>query len=108
MINREKYIEGPFDKEGLELFEFIRNNTSEKDVIVFYKPRVLRLLTGRNGFVVKTVSQITDGRGNILVIDKNAPNDLFPSSDQINSIKNHLHVVFENAKFSVYSIVKNW
>ena len=102
--NNENIIEGPFDKEGKELMNFINSNTLPDDVIVFYKPRVMRLLTGRNGFVVNEVSQITDGRADILVIQKDVINDWFPEAEKISTIKNNLQVVFENKDFYAYRI----
>ncbi len=105
--NKEISIEGPFDKEGEELMNFINSNTLTKDVIIFYKPRALRLLTGRNGFVVKEVSQILDGRADILIIQKNAKNDWFPETDNIKSIKDKLTIIFENEDFFVYRILSN-
>ncbi len=38
---------GPFTPEAGEMFHFIKNNTSTEDIIVFHKPRVMRLMTDR-------------------------------------------------------------
>ena len=100
----EHIIEGPFDKEGKELMNFINSNTLPDDVIVFYKPRVMRLLTSRNGFVVSEVSQITDGRADYLIIQRDVINDWFPAAEKISTINNNLQVVFENTDFYVYRI----
>ena len=65
----------------------------------------MRLLTGRNGFVVNEASQITDGRADILVIQKYVINDWFSETEKINTLNNKLKVVFENADFYVYRII---
>ncbi len=39
--------EGPYKKESLELFDYIRKNTDDEDLIMFFKPRALYLYTGR-------------------------------------------------------------
>ena len=83
---------------------FINSNTLPDDVIVFYKPRVMRLLTSRNGFVVSEVSQITDGRADYLIIQRDVINDWFPAAEKISTINNNLQVVFENTDFYVYRI----
>ncbi len=43
-------IEGPFSKEAREMFNFISTQTDPDDVIVFFKPRLMRLLTERRSF----------------------------------------------------------
>ncbi len=40
-------LAGPQEEASVEAFEYIRNNTDENDLIVFVKPRVLALYTGR-------------------------------------------------------------
>lgn len=43
--------EGPFKKESVELFEFIKQNTKPDDVFIFHKPRALSLFTKRSASV---------------------------------------------------------
>jgi hypothetical protein len=40
-------LDGPQDKSSVEAFDYIRKNTAESDIILFVKPRVLALYTGR-------------------------------------------------------------
>lgn len=43
-------VDGPFSKDAQEVFNFISTKTAPDDVIVFFKPRLMRLLTGRRSF----------------------------------------------------------
>jgi len=45
------FKEGIGKKETIELFSFIKSNTSPKDVFIFRKPRALALFTGRSASV---------------------------------------------------------
>ncbi len=46
--SREVIRGGPFADVSLEMFEAVKEHTNDADTIVFFKPRVLRLMTGRN------------------------------------------------------------
>ncbi len=48
LINDGNTLPGPQEKASVEAFEYIRNNTAADDVIIFAKPRVLALYTGRH------------------------------------------------------------
>jgi len=103
-LHRDRILEGAFDTEGKELMDFVKSNTKPDEVIIFYKPRLLRFLTGRNSFVVKTKPEITDGRANYIIIHRNARNDLFPLNEEISTLFNREALVFENSDFFVYRI----
>ena len=96
--------DGPYSKNNSEMMDFISLNTLAADKIIFYKPRALRLLAGRNGFVVNTISQITDGRANFLILRKDGKNERFPSLSEIDKISTHLKIVYENSDFWMYKI----
>ena len=87
------------------MIDFIISNTSVNDKIIFYKPRAMRLLAGRNGFVVNNVSQITDRRANFLIIRKDGKNERFPSISEIDKILTNLKIVYENNDFWMYKII---
>lgn len=48
IINDGNTLPGPQEKASVEAFDYIRNNTAADDVILFAKPRVLALYTGRH------------------------------------------------------------
>ena len=42
---------GAFTKDSLEVYEYIRTNTKQEDIIFFEKPRLIYLYNGRLGFM---------------------------------------------------------
>ena len=50
--DRKTLLLGPTVKESSEMFDFIRNNTSEDDIIGFFRPRVMYLYTGRKSLAL--------------------------------------------------------
>jgi hypothetical protein len=42
--------DGPFDATSREMFDFVRSTVPADAAVVFFKPRALRLLTGRRSF----------------------------------------------------------
>lgn len=46
-LNFNVIKEGPYQKEALELYEFISENSVKDDVFIFRSPRILTLFTGR-------------------------------------------------------------
>lgn len=103
ILKMDTVIEGPFDEESIELISFVENETKKDDIIIFFKPRILRLLTGRNGFVVNSNKSIHDGRADYLIIHKNTINDQFPLNEDINLIASN-NKVFENVDFIAFKL----
>jgi len=50
-IKDDRAINGPFDPYSDELFNYIREGTPSDSVIVFFKPRAMRLFTGRDSIM---------------------------------------------------------
>ena len=50
---------GVRSKQASSLFEYIKHNTQPQDRFVFYKPRILALMTGRAGFATHTPGDLS-------------------------------------------------
>lgn len=53
---------GPFDAASAEMFESIRKNASPDDVVIFDKPRLMRLMTDRNALLIDRCDHLSRGR----------------------------------------------
>lgn len=60
--------DGPFTEEAQRLFAFIRDNTQADDVLIFRKPRVMSMETGRLAYRTRNPEEFA--KGNVLVIDR--------------------------------------
>ena len=70
MLNNNHVVDGPFTKTSLEMFNFISNHTDKSDIIIFFKPRILRLLTSRQSLMMTDFSQLMESNSHYLVIRK--------------------------------------
>jgi len=52
---------GPFDTYSADMFKFIRTDTPSSSVIIFFKPRVMHLLTDRNAIRIYTCNELMRG-----------------------------------------------
>lgn len=100
-------IEGPYAAESVEMFNYISTKTSEKDTIIFKKPRVMKLYTNRTSLwsnKFKKTDQITSSKANYLVYGEHFSNQLLITIIEDN--KETFELVFQNNKFKIYKIIK--
>jgi hypothetical protein len=96
---------GPFDPYSSDVYNYIRAETPPDSVIVFWKPRAMRLFTDRNTFMSTECNRLT--LGDYVVISKKAENSQVPP-DQIDQcgLGLALEIVFENRRFIIYQVPK--
>ena len=98
--------DGPFRPESAEMIQYIREHSSKKDVIIFFKPRAMALMTDRDAFFTKELSNLAE-RGDYLVINKKKPrNQVSIESDEFKDKVSSGAFVreFENNGFVIYRI----
>ncbi len=97
-------INGPFDDVSRQMFTFIREQTPPNSLVIFFKPRAMRLFTDRDSIMLRECSRL--GEGNYVVIhEKMADNDQV-SPEQIENCNPSIRLqkVFNNKRFTVYKI----
>jgi len=97
-------INGPFDPFSMETYAFIKANTPADSVIVFFKPRVMRLMTDRNSLALTECDRIIEG--NYLALSKKVGENLQIPPEHIGDCDVSLGTVFQNRRFVVYQILK--
>jgi hypothetical protein len=85
------------------VYNFIRTKTPPDSVIVFYKPRAMRLFTDRDTFMSTECDRLL--LGDYLVLSYKAENSQIPPAE-IGKCGLNLLKVFENNKFIVYMLPK--
>ncbi|MCS6995055.1 MAG: glycosyltransferase family 39 protein [Anaerolineales bacterium] len=99
--NRE--INGPFDEFSYDLYEFIRAETPPDAVIVFVRPRALRLFTDRDSFMTTRCEDLP--KGDYAAIHEKMGNVGQIPPEQITACPGvRLEEVFNNRRFTVYRI----
>ncbi|WP_133511796.1 ArnT family glycosyltransferase [Candidatus Thiosymbion oneisti] len=98
------WLWGPFSPQAREMFHFIRDNTDTEDIIVFFKPRVMRLMTDRMSIAHRRGKDIN--MGDYLVVLKNPEAIYYRGNlygDVLKSIP-HRKTLFDNARFTVIKL----
>ena len=96
-------ISGPFDPFSMDVYNYIKTETRPNSVIVFHKPRAMRLFTGHDAVMITDCDRLT--LGDYVVINKKAENSQIPP-DEIGQCGITLTPVFENRRFIVYQLPK--
>jgi hypothetical protein len=89
------------------MFEFVRQETPTESVIVFFKPRVMQMLTSRDSLLIDRCNLL--GQGDYVVINTKRdekygqvnPNELPACNPDLAS-----EPVFSNRRFVVYQVLK--
>ena len=97
---------GPYTAASRELFSFIANNTDPHSVIVFFKPRALRLFTGRSSVLIARADRLGVGDYVCLYLRQDHPNQL--PREVIGTLRESgaLVPVYRNADFECLAIRK--
>lgn len=99
---------GPYVSTSKDLFKFISNNTENDSIIVFFKPRVMRLFTNRQSLVADQVDKVT--RGDYLCLWNHSNHSKvyqITKNDVISLLKDDkIHLLYRNIDFQLYRIIK--
>jgi hypothetical protein len=94
-----------FDPISLEMFEFVKSNTSADSVIAFYKPRAMRLFTDRDSLLVDTCDALPIADYVVIRKSRGAMDQISPAD--VDSCNPSVQVtrLFDNQKFAIYQIM---
>ena len=100
-LKDNRQINGPFDPFSTDMYNFIKAETPPDSVIVFYKPRAMRLFTDRDTFMSTECNRLA--LGNYVVLSYKTENSQIPPAE-IDNCKLAIKQVFENKRFIVYEL----
>ncbi|MBI5296866.1 MAG: glycosyltransferase family 39 protein [Chloroflexi bacterium] len=95
-------INGPFDPHSQAMFEFIRAETPPASVVIFFRPRAMRLLGERDSFLSTECARLP--LGDYLALSKKADDSLQLPEGAAQGCGLSLTTVFENRRFIVYRL----
>lgn len=102
-LANERRINGPFESFSMEMYEYVRENTPPDSVIVFFKPRALRLFTDRDAIMSIECDRLL--LGDYVILHKNWEYSQILPGD-IQNCRLPLTLVYENRKYLVYELQK--
>lgn len=98
--------EGPYTVESSNMFDYILKNTSEEDIIIFRKNRVMTLYTNRISKNIVDFNQIMESKADYFVYSEHFKYCYSPSIiSQIENHKERFKLLFQNNKFKIYKIM---
>ena len=102
-LQSKREVNGPFETYSDEVFKYVRDEISSDSVIIFFKPRAMRLFTDRDSIMVLECENLL--KGDYFVQHRNWENSqILPS--EIDACNLPLKTVFENRKYIVYKVPK--
>ena len=103
-LKNNRSINGPFDIYSMEVYNFIKEETPADSVIIFFKPRALRLMTDRDTLMSTECERMP--LGNYIVLSRKVDENQQIAPEKINECNLPLDEVFRNRRFVVYEILK--
>jgi 4-amino-4-deoxy-L-arabinose transferase-like glycosyltransferase len=103
-VTTGRSINGPFDPYSKEVYSYIQGKTPADSIIIFFKPRAMRLMTGHDTFMSTDCDRML--KGDYLVLSKKVGNNQQIPPEEIGSCSLTLQDVLENNRFIVYRIQK--
>jgi hypothetical protein len=103
-LQNNRSINGPFDEYSMEVYNYIKEKTPPDSVIIFFKPRAMRLMTDHDTLMSTECERLS--LGNYIVLSRKAGENQQIAPEQINTCKLPLDEVLKNRRFAVYEILK--
>ena len=97
-------INGPFDSYSKEVYNYIKQKTPADSVVIFFKPRVMRLMTDRNSIMSTECDRML--KGDYLVLSKKVGANQQIPPEEIGACNLPLNEVLSNNRFVVFQIRK--
>jgi hypothetical protein len=102
-LQNNRKINWPFDSYSDEVFRYIQNETPPDSIIIFFKPRAMRLFSDRDSIMVLECESLL--KGDYFAQHKNWEySQILP--DEVEACNLSLETVFENQRFIVYEVPK--
>lgn len=104
-LKNHRAINGPFDPYSLEMYEYIQKKTPLDSIIIFFKPRLMRLMTDRDSIMSIECNHMS--KGDYLVLYRKAEmDDEQIQLDDLGTCNLQLDRVFKNRRFFIYKLPK--
>ena len=103
-LQNDRAINGPFDPYSKEVYKYITEETPAKSVVIFFKPRVMRLMTGHDAIMSTECDLML--KGDYLVLSRKVGKNQQIPPEEINACHLPLNEVLKNSRFIVYEIQK--
>jgi hypothetical protein len=103
MIHHRETISGPYTAPAQGMFSFIRSNTEKESTIVFFKPRLMRMMTDRKSLMLRKQDELS--RGDYLCVYLAQVRDQVSPDTMRDLLKQEAaFLIYQNSEFLVYKL----
>lgn len=103
-LQSDRDISGPFDPFSREVYKYIQDETPPDSIVIFFKPRVMRLMTDRATIMSTECDRML--KGDYLVLSRKVGENQQIPPEEIGACNLPLNEVLKNNRFVVYEIQK--
>jgi 4-amino-4-deoxy-L-arabinose transferase-like glycosyltransferase len=103
-LQNNRAINGPFDPYSTEVYNYIKEKTPPESVVIFFKPRVMVLMTGHPTIMSTECDRML--KGDYLVLSRKVGENQQIPPEEIGACNLPLDQVLKNNRFVVYQIQK--
>jgi hypothetical protein len=88
------------------MLSFIADHTEKNDIIIFFKPRFITLLTRRQSLMISNFTQLLGSNGSYVVLYKPAGsyNQIAPAGKDYAQLTERFATVYENSDFTIFRL----
>ena len=103
-LQNDRSISGPFDPYSRQVYEYIREETPPESVVVFFKPRVMVMMTDHPTIMSTECDRMW--KGDYLVLSRKVGANQQITPEEIDTCNLPLEQVLKNNRFVVFQIQK--
>ena len=103
-LRNNRSINGPFDPFSIQVYDYIKEKTPSDSIIIFFKPRAMRLMTNHDTIMSTECDRMS--QGDIIVLSRKVGENQQIAPEEIDSCNLALDEVFRNRRFIIYEILK--
>lgn len=103
-LRNNRSINGPFDPYSIQVYNYIKTKTPPESIIVFFKPRAMRLMTDHDTIMSTECDHMS--LGDTIVLSRKVGENQQIAPEEIDSCNLSLDEVLRNRRFIIYEILK--
>ena len=90
-----------------DMFTYISDNVESASTIIFFKPRLMKMMTGRKSIMINKPEEVTRGQY-LCFYNKGDERDQVSINDIKNLMaKRYIELVFKNNDFKIYRVLNS-
>ena len=103
-LQSDRAINGPFDSYSMEVYSYINEKTPSDSIVIFFKPRVMIMMTGHSTIMSTECDRMW--KGDYIILSRKVGENQQIPPENIGSCHLPLKAVLRNNRFIVYEIEK--